>query len=261
MLFVNFMYHVIKFFVKLQTLYHYTFVNTYRNIYHGRIISVDAILVRSLNKKSLYRLGWFKHSGNVMRWLAHNAINTFAKCKRPYIPPITFVNNEIPEADFYQVSLWNGKKRIVRSVGCGYIRMDCNEFVANNGINNNGINNNGIINNNNGINDINSNNSNKNASYTRASHAHASHASSYESKKLLHASIGGKDVTDFVNSYDMTFTKYNKITAKELFMMAIIFKQIPRQWHGPIETEIIMCDEIIETSWLKDSDIVYIYGE
>lgn len=231
MLFVNVMYYVIKFFVKLQALYHYAFVKTYREIYHGRVISVDAILIGNLKKKSLYRLGWFQHVGNVIAWFGHHMINTFGRCKYNYIPPITFVNNEIPEAEFYQVSLWNGKKRLVRSVGCGYIKMDCNDYHPGDLINHNAI-------------------ANANASSYNAS-----------SKKLLHANIGGKDVTDFVNSYDMTFTKNNKITAKELFMMAIIFKQIPRLWHGPIETEIIMCDEIIETSWLKDSDIVYIYGE
>lgn len=200
---VNIMYYMIKFVMKLQALYHYAFIQTYREIYFERIISVEAIHLGLLKKKRIYCVGWFEHLNNVVGWILR---------RKNYIPPTTFINYNIPEADFYQVSFWNGKKRIIRSGGCGYIRV------------------------NGSISDVNS-------------------------KKLLHASIGGKDVTNFVNSYEMTFTKFNKITAKELFMMAIIFQQIPRLWHGPVETEIIMCDEIIKTSWLKDSDIVYLYGD
>ena len=85
-------------------------------------------------------------------------------------------------------------------------------------------------------------------------------------KKVLHVSLCGHDVTDFVNRYVTSLTKENKISANDLFELAILDHILPKHLHyhreesHNISTEFIMCDEIIEKTEFKGMDVVFFNG-
>jgi len=83
-------------------------------------------------------------------------------------------------------------------------------------------------------------------------------------KKVLHVSLCGHDVTDFVNRYVCSLTKDNEISANDMFELALLDKVLPKklayQRNHVIESEFIRCDEVIEKTQFKGLDVVYFNG-
>jgi hypothetical protein len=136
---------------------------------------------------------------------------------------------------YYEFTYWNGAKKLVRTEGT---------FIPNVQM------------------DMANANANANANAKRE-------------KKILHVSMCGHDVTDFVNQYVSSLTKENNILANDLFAIAVLSSQIPTwSWKDlhlhfnkssmadddTIETEFVMCDEIIEKSRFKGCEVVYFNG-
>ena len=80
-----------------------------------------------------------------------------------------------------------------------------------------------------------------------------------QQKKILHVTMCGHDVTVFVNQYASSLTTHNNITVNDLFEIALLCGALPRslaKFEHTIETEFIMCDEIIEKTQFKENEIV-----
>jgi hypothetical protein len=185
--------------------------------------------------KCIYKISFFENVYNICAWL-------WSRCgcsSTQWHQPQTFLldrNLFIPSTSdhfYYEFTYWNGKKKLVRTEGTFIpnVQYDVNSIGAK------------------------------------------------REKKILYVSMCGHDVTDFVNQYVSSLTKENNIIANDLFAIAVLSSQIPTwswkdlhlhfnnsnnnnnmQKDDVIETEFVMCDEIIEKSRFKGCDVVYFNG-